>query len=149
MRKILSILSVLSLVGCGAPDLGDPSWQHSTWCADSAIATESQNAAELWHVSAERVELRIVAAGSECDGVIELNSGKGNAADAIPGRIRILPRADWADYRTSFIAHELGHHLLGPAYGGADPYHPTNDESLMFHDSTTLNITAQDVALLP
>ena len=149
MTRLVVIASLLTLA-CGAPDLGDPSWQHSTWCADSAIATESQNAAELWHASAERVELRIVASGSECDGVIELADTRDeNAGDTIPGRIRILPRADWADYRTSFIAHEFGHHLLGPAYGGADPYHPTDEASLMFHDSTTLNITAQDVALLP
>lgn len=171
-RLVLVVLAAVLALGCTsyvvefAPS-GSVAYQHAALCTSSDIAPALRAAAERWHDAAERVNMRVVvvadpeALSEACDvnvfvaSMASCEAGEHDDAHCLAfggqGMIALGPDALEAADLSDILVHELGHNLLGNVYGGADPAHSTDPESVMFWASRpgTQSITSDDVGRLP
>lgn len=133
--------------------MGDISYQTAAICSPEVLRDPLEAAVSTWHDAAPAVQMRVVPENADCEaqatiGEVFDDHGHQMGGVAEPGSIEVQPGLHGRPLQLVLV-HELGHLLIGDRYGGSDPTHNPSTQSVMYWNSDTLEITEQDVALLP
>lgn len=163
-RTVTLLFLAFTLAACsspaGAPGYGDPAYETAHVCAQPALADAASAAVGMWNAASGKVRLTVeqrdglTADGTPgCDVNVVAQAPLGDSADvegqALPGVVAIASASVQDPAVGMFVTHELGHLLIGSAWGGSDSMHsPTAGDLMSAHggDSTP---SADDVARLP